>query len=227
MNENNIPNIFEEPENTQHFKKIKRLERSKSDFIISGLCAGLGKYYNVDASIIRLISLLSLAVSSWFIYIYLLASFIFPLEKEFTTLEDIEKIKIRRKNSYTILSAILILAGILWLFKSTELIHRDELLNQNSLLINFMYLIIGLYLIDKNSAEEVLINYEQISKSKKLVFGVCKNLSDDIGIDINLIRTFFIIGTLITSGAILLLYIFLLITKHKKGESGLTDENEL
>ncbi|MDH7606043.1 MAG: PspC domain-containing protein [Melioribacter sp.] len=227
MNENNIPDIFEEPDSTQQIKRIKRLERSGNDFVISGLCAGLGKYYNVDISFIRLISILSLALSSWFIYIYLLASFIFPLEKESTTLSDLEKFRIRRKNSYTVLSGALILAGILWLFKSTELIHRDNLLNQNSLLTNFMYLIIGIYLFDKNSSEEVTKDFEQVSKSKRIMFGVCKNLSDDTGIDINLIRAFFIIGTLITSGAILLLYIFLQIIQPRKSESGLTDENEL
>ncbi|MEJ5351825.1 MAG: PspC domain-containing protein [Melioribacteraceae bacterium] len=225
MNENNIPNIFEENEVTPQFKKIKRLERSGNDFIISGLCAGLGKYYNIDASIIRLISLLSLAVSSWFIYLYLLASFIFPLEKEITELSDYEKSKISRRNSYTVLSGFLILAGILWLLKSAGLSNRYELLNQNSLLINFMYLIIGIYLIDKNSAEEVLINNGHISKSKKMLLGVCKNLSDVINIDVNLLRTFFIIGTLITSGAILLLYIFLFIVQPKNKDLDITDEN--
>ncbi len=226
MDENNIPDIFEEPENTQQFRKIKRLERSGNDFIISGLCAGLAKYYNVDASKIRLIWMLSLIISSWFIYIYFLASLIFPLEKESAALSDEEKFRIRRKNSFTVLSGILILAGVLWLFKSIGFINKDDLLNQNSLLINFMYLIIGIYLIDKNSDEEILQDYQQVSKSKKILFGVCKNLSDEAGIDVNIIRIFFIIGTLITAGTILLLYIFLKLIQPKS-ELGLTDENEL
>lgn len=61
-------------------KMEKRLYRSKQNRVIAGVCGGLGDYFNIDPTVVRLVFLLSiifLGVSAW---IYLLALIIMPNE---------------------------------------------------------------------------------------------------------------------------------------------------
>jgi phage shock protein C len=58
----------------------KRLYRSRQNRVIAGVCGGLGDYFNIDPTVVRLVFLLSiifLGVSAW---IYLLALIIMPNE---------------------------------------------------------------------------------------------------------------------------------------------------
>jgi phage shock protein PspC (stress-responsive transcriptional regulator) len=62
MDENNFPDIFQEPDNEsqQNLPSPKKLERSRTDVIIAGVCSGIAKYINTDTSVIRLFAILSL-----------------------------------------------------------------------------------------------------------------------------------------------------------------------
>ena len=63
-------------------KKIKRLYRSKKNRAIAGVCGGLGEYFEVDPTIVRLIwvifTLVSLGIG---ILAYIIAWVIIPEEK--------------------------------------------------------------------------------------------------------------------------------------------------
>jgi len=43
---------------TQRIQKIKRLYRSGSERILGGVCGGLGEYFNVDPTIVRILYIL-------------------------------------------------------------------------------------------------------------------------------------------------------------------------
>jgi phage shock protein C len=60
----------------------KRLERSKKERMIGGVCGGLSKYLNIDVSIIRLFFALSAFVFHLgAVLVYVLLLLIIPLEQ--------------------------------------------------------------------------------------------------------------------------------------------------
>ena len=61
---------------------LKRLYRSSTDKMLAGICGGLGDYFNVDSTLIRLLFVLLLFMS-WFTFIlvYLIAVFIIPIDR--------------------------------------------------------------------------------------------------------------------------------------------------
>jgi phage shock protein C len=59
-----------------------RLERSKKERMIGGVCGGLSKYFNIDVSIIRLLFALSVFVFHLgAVLVYVLLLLIIPLEQ--------------------------------------------------------------------------------------------------------------------------------------------------
>jgi len=59
--------------------KMKRLYRSGKDRILGGVCGGLGEYFNIDPTIIRLIWILCVLASFGIcVLIYIIAWIIVP-----------------------------------------------------------------------------------------------------------------------------------------------------
>jgi len=59
--------------------KMKRVYRSGKDRILGGVCGGLGEYFNIDPTIIRLIWILCVLASfGIFVLIYIIAWIIVP-----------------------------------------------------------------------------------------------------------------------------------------------------
>lgn len=62
--------------------ETKRLYKIKEQGMISGVCAGLAEYLNVDVSIIRLIWLASIFVWGTGILVYIAAAIILPEKRD-------------------------------------------------------------------------------------------------------------------------------------------------
>ena len=69
--------------------ETKKLYRSRTDRMISGVCGGLGKYLGIDPTLIRLVFVLLLlfGVGSGLI-LYIILMFIVPEEPETTRVLD-------------------------------------------------------------------------------------------------------------------------------------------
>lgn len=63
---------------------MKRLVRSKTDRKISGICGGLGVYFGIDSTIIRVILVVLLIFTGIFpmILLYFILTCIIPLETD-------------------------------------------------------------------------------------------------------------------------------------------------
>ncbi|MGJ9457604.1 PspC domain-containing protein [Oceanobacillus sp. CF4.6] len=62
---------------------MKRLYRSTSNKMMSGVLGGLGEYFNIDATLLRLIFVVLLIPSFMtFALVYLVAALIIPKEEE-------------------------------------------------------------------------------------------------------------------------------------------------
>jgi len=60
--------------------ETRRMFRSKSDRMIAGVCGGLGKYFNVDVMLVRLVFLLLLILGGSGFLLYLVLAVIMPEE---------------------------------------------------------------------------------------------------------------------------------------------------
>jgi len=59
-------------------KKTKRIYRSGKEKILGGVCGGLGEYFNIDPTIVRLLWILFCLVWGIGILFYFIAWFIIP-----------------------------------------------------------------------------------------------------------------------------------------------------
>lgn len=60
----------------------KRLMRSRDNRVIAGVCGGVGDYFNIDPTVVRLAFLLLVIVGGLSAWLYLLALIIMPNEPE-------------------------------------------------------------------------------------------------------------------------------------------------
>ncbi len=59
----------------------KQLRRSKTDKMIAGICGGLGKYFGLDSTILRLVFVLLLIFAGTGLLAYLIMWLVIPYEK--------------------------------------------------------------------------------------------------------------------------------------------------
>lgn len=102
----------------------KRLYRSKKDHVIAGVCGGLGEYFNIDSTIIRLFWIISILIFGVGILFYIIAAIIIPEDKsenyiEYNTeSEEAEEYgKDNNTNSGKLLGYGLIIIGILLMLR--------------------------------------------------------------------------------------------------------------
>ncbi len=58
----------------------KRLYRSRDERMIWGICGGLGQYFDIDPTIVRVAWVLTLFLGGWGILAYIILRFVIPLE---------------------------------------------------------------------------------------------------------------------------------------------------
>ncbi len=63
--------------------EIKRLCRASMDKKIFGVCGGIAHYFNLDATLVRLITLVLLFAGGLSLWVYLIAALIMPETNEF------------------------------------------------------------------------------------------------------------------------------------------------
>ncbi|QQK77882.1 PspC domain-containing protein [Salicibibacter cibarius] len=63
---------------------MKRFVRSANSRIITGVCGGIGQYFNIDPVIIRIVAVISLFISLGItLLVYLLLTVLVPSEGDF------------------------------------------------------------------------------------------------------------------------------------------------
>jgi len=107
----------------------KRLYRSTEDKIICGLCGGLGEYFNIDPTIIRIVSVLFFIINpTAAVLFYILACAIIPKKpaEHVGKAKPVTKKTTQREQGLIILGLMLILIGVL-VFPEIKLILRSVL----------------------------------------------------------------------------------------------------
>ncbi|WP_240374425.1 PspC domain-containing protein [Bacillus piscicola] len=65
---------------------MKKLKRSQSNRMIAGVCAGIADYFNVDATLVRIVTVILGLITSGLpiIVAYIVLAIIMPNEKDIT-----------------------------------------------------------------------------------------------------------------------------------------------
>ncbi len=61
-------------------ENTRRLYRSRNDRMIAGVCGGLGQYFGIDATIVRLIFVAAVLAGFSGVLAYLILAIVIPLE---------------------------------------------------------------------------------------------------------------------------------------------------
>lgn len=65
--------------------KEKKLYRSRKDHMIAGICGGLGQYFGIDSTIVRILFVIISLLPGPSVIFYLIAWIVIPLEPQTNT----------------------------------------------------------------------------------------------------------------------------------------------
>lgn len=219
-------------EDELHFQKLYKSRKNK---IIFGVCSGLGKYFNIDPVIFRLLFILSLLIGGWGLLIYFIAGIIVPYDPEeapeVNVRTDEEEYDHTKENTRMIIGSSLILLGLFALLRSTGLIRYFSFFGlTNEIIMPVILIALGIFLIYRNnfrSPERTSMDYREeedvhyprrlhLSVSNKKIAGVCGGLGEYFAIDPNLIRVLWLIFTFSSFGIGILIYVLFAIIVPKE-----------
>jgi phage shock protein PspC (stress-responsive transcriptional regulator) len=223
---NNEDNFFDRMDNTKPSVIIKKLQRSRNNVIIAGVCAGLGEYLNIDIAVIRLFAILSLLLGAWSITVYLIAVALMPKELiiDHPSVNDV--LIIKKEKFKTVLSGILIFSGIYFGLDFIGIKNNYSIFFlPNGFVVPVIMIAVGVYLF--STKEPILLNETENSsrlyfrsRKDKLFMGICGGLAEYIKTDSSSIRIIFVIVTLLTLGLFAIIYfVFALLTKNEPESS--------
>lgn len=121
----------------------KKLYRSKKDRILFGVCGGLAEYLGIDSTLIRILAVILLFSSPWFMIFYVLLGIVIPEnpgQKE-------SKAAIPFKDSYLVLGLSLALIGTLLLLINYGWINWSDIWP-------IILILLGVFLLWQNRTEK-------------------------------------------------------------------------
>ena len=196
---------------------MKRIIRSRKDRIISGVCGGFAEYFGLDSSLIRLAWIFFTLFGGSGILAYLLAMIVIPDELSVPYYERNNVTP--EKNDKTILwGALLIFVGLILFFMHNDLLNMiwrrfwDSSIN---LFLAIAILGFGVYLLYTKRSELASIMNEgtglplHLSKADSKIAGVCGGISESIQVDSTFVRFLWVLGTFMSAGIGILLYLVL------------------
>jgi phage shock protein C len=136
----------------------KKLYRSSNDKIIAGVCGGLGEYFSVDSTLIRIL-FVALALANGFgVLLYIIMALVVPKDKKSGRKENINDLAEGAKNlanrarssenARNLLGLIVVGLGLIVLIKN--IIPVPPIWLHTEIFWPVVIIVIGLYLIFSN-----------------------------------------------------------------------------
>ena len=210
---------------TKDFKS-KRLYRSQSNKMISGVCGGIAEYFEVDPTLIRLIVVAIALFGGVGLLAYIAAIFIIPNNPDETPSENSSENLIKDKSLFW--GSLLIIFGLFFLLRQTGLFYGFEFWRIPWQMVWASFLIIiGLYLLmnrkkkEDTESETFEIKGKKLyrSKTQKMLAGVCGGIAEYFEMDVSIIRILWAIITIASAGFGILIYILMIIIFPEAPES--------
>jgi phage shock protein C len=203
--------------------KGRKLYRSQESRMIGGVCGGMAEYFNIDPNLVRLGFVILTFIGGSGILIYIASLIIIPNNPDQTIPETRENV-IRDKPLFW--GSLLIVIGLFLVFRQLGLFYSFHFWHIPWQTVwAILIIIIGVVLLfnktktDKGEGEEKDSDKKLYrSRSQKMLGGVCGGLSEYFDIDVSIIRVLWILGTLLSIGLGILVYIVMLIIFPEKPE---------
>jgi len=209
---------------------MKRIYRSQKDRIIAGVCGGFANYLNLDPTIVRLIWIIFTIFGGIGIFAYIISIILISENGEIKSKE----IKPEEDNDGKLLiwGIVIIIVGILLFFRHKPIFGMMWHSFSGSW-FNILFAIaiigIGIYIIvnrkneERNILKNMKINGLSLSVSDKKIAGVCGGIGESLQVDSTVIRLIWVIGTLLSVGVGIILYIICILIFNRSNDDS-TDE---
>lgn len=210
--------------------KNRKLYRSELNRMIGGVCGGFGEYFNVDPNLMRLIFVIMAFLGGSGILIYIASLIIIPNNPEQTPVEPRESI-IKDKTLFW--GSLLIVVGMFLIFRQMGLFYSFNFwhIPWQSVWAVALILVGAVLLFNKSKKDKAKEGGEESekkqlyrSRDQKMIAGVCGGLAEYFELDVSIIRVLWVIGTLLSIGVGILIYVIMLIVFPEKPEE-LDDKN--
>ena len=209
--------------------KNKKLCRSQTNRMIGGVCGGIAEYFAIDPTIVRIIWVAISLLGGFGILVYLASLFIIPNNPDQTPVEGSERM-IKDKNLFW--GSLLIIVGLFLILRQMGLFYTFHFWNipWQSVWAIVLITIGGILLYNRlkedNEESEEKSGGKKLyrSRAQKMIAGVCGGLAEYFELDVSIIRILWVIGTFITAGLGVIVYIVMVILFHESPEQ-LEDES--
>lgn len=199
--------------------EMKKLYRSQVNRFISGVCGGLGEYFEVDANLFRILFVILTFLGGIGVVLYIAAMLIVPENPE----QMAEK-NTSEKDKTVFWALLFIVIGLALLFREFGFFDYFHFWHIPWSLIWAIFLIvIGVLLIIsvnkssgtvKEAAEKNLplpeIDKIHRSRDNRMIAGVCAGIAEYFNIDPAIVRLLWVLASLASVGLGILVYILLI-----------------
>ena len=201
---------------------MKKITRSRDERIIAGVCGGVAEYFDVDVTIVRLIWIFITIFGGIGILAYIFSVILIP-ENDPKEIKEVSE-EDTADEKMVIWGVIIIAVGVLLFFRHKPIFGMMwHTFTANWLNVFFAVALIafGIYiLINRNKKEDKLtekINTANLhlSGTDKKIAGVCGGIGETYNIDSTIVRLIWILGTFISAGLGIILYIICILVFNK------------
>lgn len=204
---------------------MKRIYRSQEDRIIAGVCGGFAEYLEIDPTLVRLVWIFFTIFGGLGILAYIF-SIILISEKDRLKAKEI-KADDDRDEKLVLWGVVIIIVGIVLFFRHQPMVgmmwHAVSG-NWFNILFAIALIGVGIYILlnrkddDEKSFSNLRISGLHLSKTDKKIAGVCGGIAESVNIDSTIIRLIWILGSLLSAGIGIVLYIICMLVFSKPAD---------
>ncbi len=204
---------------------MKRIYRSQEDRIIAGVCGGFADYFGIDPTIVRLIWIFftvfgGMGILAYIFSIVLIAENDSSKAKEINADDDYDE-------KLVLWGVVIIIVGILLFFRHRPMVgmmwHAVSG-NWFNILFAIGLIGVGIYILvnrkddNKKSLSNLRISGLYLSETDKKLGGVCGGIAESINVDSTIIRLIWVLGSLLSAGIGIVLYIICMLVFSKPSD---------
>ena len=197
----------------------RKLYRSQVNKMLAGICGGLAEYLHIDATLVRLLWVIISLFGGIGVIAYIAALIIIPVNPQQTGTETTTAVK----DKSLFWGSVLIIVGGFLLLKQFGLFQSFSFWQipwqavWGALLVS-----LGLMLVFKKVKVEDVFDVENKklyrSQTQRMLGGVCGGLADYFNWDASLVRILWVVGTVISYGMGIIVYVIMLIVFPEEPE---------
>ncbi len=209
-------------------EKIKKLERPYESYWLAGVCAGLSSYFGINVITLRILFILFSLIGGIGIIAYFLLMLKMPLE-DFSELEDIEKIRIKKNNFRAVSGTLLFTGGFYYVLHVIGAFDSFWLLGSMFYFFTPLFVILAGLLLFKNYSSQSMQEIkspEELKKSnvEKRITGVCGGFANYLNADATVVRMCWIFSVFATLGIMFIVYVLFAVFLTSENKVSLNDE---